>query len=258
MSALLSARSRHRNGFKRAVSVLLAAMSMASHRQISFRPRWPNSECMVPCTYRDGISVPDLGGHVMRLSSSFVAPSAVAILSTALLCGPSGTAMSQTATGSATPLPNITVEAPRQVARPHRPKQVANTVASRRTSPTAQTPSAAPGSVMAKLAALEKTSSNCTDGCQTSFKYGNQPWNGCSTSGVFLIFRQRAETYATTKPILSAGRPDCFWVRTTVESGGIAAACSPGGSWPGRSIRSPNSSDQDVASPYCPLAASET
>jgi hypothetical protein len=38
MSALLSARSRHRNGFKRAVSVLLAAMSMASHRQISFRP----------------------------------------------------------------------------------------------------------------------------------------------------------------------------------------------------------------------------
>ena len=29
---------RHRNGFKRAVSVLLAAMSMASHRQISFRP----------------------------------------------------------------------------------------------------------------------------------------------------------------------------------------------------------------------------
>jgi hypothetical protein len=35
---------------------------------------------------------------------------------------------------------------------------------------------------MAKLAALEKTSSNCTDGCQTSFKYGNQPWNGCSTT----------------------------------------------------------------------------
>lgn len=36
---------------------------------------------------------------------------------------------------------------------------------------------------MAKLAALEKTSSSCTDGCQTSFKYGNQPWNGCSSSG---------------------------------------------------------------------------
>ena len=73
-----------------------------------------------------------------------------------------------------------------------------------------------------------------------------------------LIFRQRAETYATTKPMLSAGKPDCFWVPTTVESGGIAAACSPGGSWPGRSFRSPNSSDQDVASPYRPLAAPET
>ena len=35
---------------------------------------------------------------------------------------------------------------------------------------------------MARLAALERTSSNCTDGCQTSFKYGNQPWNGCSAS----------------------------------------------------------------------------
>ena len=36
---------------------------------------------------------------------------------------------------------------------------------------------------MAKLAAIERTSSNCTGGCQTSFKYGNQPWNGCSTTG---------------------------------------------------------------------------
>ena len=58
----------------------------------------------------------------MRLSSGFVAPSAIAILSTALLSSLSGTAMSQTATGSGTPLPNITVEAPRQVARPQRPE----------------------------------------------------------------------------------------------------------------------------------------
>jgi hypothetical protein len=118
----------------------------------------------------------------MRLSSSFVASSAVAILSIVLLCGPSGTAMSQTATGSATSLPSITVEAPKQVARPQRTIRGANTVASRRTSPTAQTPSAAPGSVMARFAALERTSSNCTDGCQTGFRYGNQPWNGCSAS----------------------------------------------------------------------------
>ena len=52
----------------------------------------------------------------MRLSSSFIAPSAVAVLSTVLLCGP---AASQTAPGSAAPLPSITVEAPKQVARPH-------------------------------------------------------------------------------------------------------------------------------------------
>src|SRR5262249_39035110 len=112
------------------------------------------------------------------------------ILSTGLLCGVSGTAISQTQ------IPGVTVEAPKHVARQHRavarpaqrPPQLANTVASRPTSPTPQTPiapTAAPaqGSVMAKLAALERTSSNCTDGCQTSFRYGNQPWNGCSTTG---------------------------------------------------------------------------
>jgi hypothetical protein len=47
-------------------------------------------------------------------------------------------------------------------------------------------------------------------------------------------------------------------VPTTVEPGGIAAACMPRGSWPGRKFRSPNSSDRDVASPYRPLAASDT
>jgi hypothetical protein len=132
----------------------------------------------------------------MRLSSSFAAPSAVAILSAALLCGPSGTAISQTATGSAAPLPGITIEVPKQVARPHRPKQVAtphgqvaNTVASRRTSPTAQTPlataaaSAAPDSVLRKLAKLERASSSCNGGCETSFKHGDAPWVGCSFSG---------------------------------------------------------------------------
>jgi len=130
-----------------------------------------------------GIPVLDLGGHVMRSSSSFVASSAVAILSIAVLCGLSGTAMSQTATGPASQLPGITVDAPKQVARPNRPKQVTTTVASRRASPATQTPSPAPNSVLAQLATLEKTSSNCTDGCQTSFKSGNAPWNGCNASG---------------------------------------------------------------------------
>lgn len=130
------------------------------------------------------------GRTVVRMSSSLAAPSAVAILSTALLCGACGTAVSQTATGSATQLPAVTVDAPMQAARPHTPKRVANPVASRRRSPAAETrPASAgailarPGSIMSKLAALEKISNNCNDGCQTSFKYGNQPWNGCSASG---------------------------------------------------------------------------
>jgi hypothetical protein len=142
-----------------------------------------------------GILCPDLGERGMRMSSSLVAPSAVAILLTASLCG---TAASQTATGTANQLPSITVQAPKQVARPHRAEPVARpqrqappvatTVAARPTSPTAQTPTPAQGSVMARIAALEKTSSNCTDGCVTSSKYGNQPWNGCSvSSGDFTL-----------------------------------------------------------------------
>ena len=125
----------------------------------------------------------------MRFSSRYVASPAVAILSIELLCGLSGTAVSQTATGAATPLPGITVVAPQHVARPQqvarppqRPVQAA-TIASRATAPTSQSPPPAQGSVLAKLAALEKTSSNCTDGCQTSFKDGNKPWNGCSLGG---------------------------------------------------------------------------
>ena len=129
----------------------------------------------------------------MRMSSSLVAPSAIAVVSTFLL---GGTAASQTATGPTNQLPSITVQAPQQVARPHRPKAGAagaNIVAARPTSPAPQTPPAtaqkpAPGSVMARIAALEKTSSNCTDGCQTSFKSGNQPWSGCSvSSGDFTL-----------------------------------------------------------------------
>jgi len=134
----------------------------------------------------------------MKASSSLIAPLAVAILSAVLLCAPGGTAMSQTG-GSSTTLPNVTVVAPKQVARPHRPERVASRPASStahtriahtRTAqtPTAQTTAPAQGSVMARIAALEKTSSSCTDGCQTSFKYGNQPWNGCSgSSGDFTL-----------------------------------------------------------------------
>ena len=117
----------------------------------------------------------------MKLFSSVVAPSAAAVLAVVLWSGP---AASQTATG-VTPLPRITVE---PVARPPRPrqvgpKQVANTVVPRRASYTSQTPSAPPDSVQGKLARLEKASSSCNGGCETSLKSGNAPWIGCSETG---------------------------------------------------------------------------
>jgi hypothetical protein len=104
----------------------------------------------------------------MRFSSRFISSLAVAILSIALLlCGLSGTAMSQTATpsgGATTSLPSILIDAPKQVPRPQRPKQravarntVRNTV-SLGTSPTTPTPSAAQESVLARLRRLERAS----------------------------------------------------------------------------------------------------
>jgi hypothetical protein len=121
----------------------------------------------------------------MRSSSSLLALSAVAIVSTALLCGLTDAAMAQTNPNSS--LPSVTVVAPEQMARPHRlvarPQRrplVANTFASRPTSPTAQKPAA--GSV---IAALEKLASraNCANGCPTS----NQPRLGCSSPGGFVL-----------------------------------------------------------------------
>ena len=172
----------------------------------------------------------------MRMSSSLVAPSAVAVLSTVLL---SGTAASQTATGPTNQLPGITVQAPKQVARPvARPQRqappVANTVAARPTSPAPQTPPTsaqkpAPGSVMARIAALEKTSSNCTDGCQTSFKYGNQPWNGCSvSSGDFTLSTtcRNGRNYKTYQECRETGmflawrQWEVWWYCSSLHAGG--------------------------------------
>ena len=147
----------------------------------------------------------------MKISSRFVAPSAVAILSAMLLCAFGGTAVSQTA-GSSTTLPGVTVVAPMHVARPHRAVRVASRPASStahtRTAHTAaaRTPSvqtfsqtfsgsqaeaivAGPGSTLGKLARLERISSNCNGGCQTSGRVGNQAWIGCSESaGYFSTF----------------------------------------------------------------------
>jgi hypothetical protein len=115
----------------------------------------------------------------MKASLLFVASLAVAILSIALLlCGLSGTAMSQTATpsgGATTSLPNVVVEAPRH-------RAVARSTVSLRTSSTTPTPSASPMSPAAQLAQLANATGSCVGGCVTSFRSGDAPWHGCSGS----------------------------------------------------------------------------
>jgi len=175
------------------------------------------------------------------MSSSLVAPSAVAILSTALLCGLVGPAMSQTTPSSSTSLPGVTVQAPSQVARPpHKPVQSANTGAGRRAARGARTSAQiatrtappAPGSVLAKLKELERTSSNCTDGCNSSFKYGNQPWNGCSVSGAEFGHSatcRNVRNYKTyyeckdTTQFLGWRNADAWWYCTSLLAGGKLA-----------------------------------
>ena len=165
-------------------------------------------------------------------SFGFVGRLAVAIVSTALL---SGTAASKTATGSTNQLPGITVVAPKQAARPVvRPQRqappVANTVATRPTSTTGQKPASGP--VMARIAALEKTYNNCAGGCPTSFKHGNQPWNGCSTSsgsftlsttcGNVLNFKTY-EACRETGMFLAWRQFEVWWYCSSLHAGGKLA-----------------------------------
>ena len=131
----------------------------------------------------------------MRMSSSLVAPSAVALLSTALLCGLSGAAMALTEPSGNTSLPSITVQAPKPVTRPAKPPKqravVRNTV--RTAVSPGPSPSPAPAtlakpppaqeSVLAKLHRLERTSGSNLGGVATSFPTGNLPYVGCSASG---------------------------------------------------------------------------
>jgi hypothetical protein len=173
---------------------------------------------------------------VMKSSLSFFVPSAIAILSTTFL---SGTAVSQTATDAATQLPTITVEAPKHVARPRqaarpsqRPTQGA-AVASRPAAPTPQTAPAARGSVLAKIAALEKASSSCNGGCETSFKSGDAPWVGCSeAAGLFHTFSATCrdtlthKTYVECKEttvFLGLDRNKAWWLCTSLLAGGKLA-----------------------------------
>src|SRR3954451_3713561 len=118
-----------------------------------------------------------------RLSPSLVVPSAVAALSTVLLVSP---AASQIPSGSAATLPSVTIDAPKQVARPERTERAANTGGSRRTTARTsitRTPSLDPNSNLGRIASLEARASSCNGGCATSFSNGKDPWVGCSESG---------------------------------------------------------------------------
>ncbi|MGY3440723.1 hypothetical protein ACVW17_000724 [Bradyrhizobium sp. USDA 4473] len=170
----------------------------------------------------------------MRLSPGFVAPSAAAVLSTVLLCGP---AASQT--DSAKPLPSITVEAPKPAARPNRPTQAATTGVSHRGSRTAQTrsstvraPSPAPDTVLGRIAALEKVASNCNGGCESSMPHGKDPWVGCSEStgghtyGPFSATCRDNLTYKSyvdcveTKWFLGEYRNRAWWLCSSLQAAG--------------------------------------
>ena len=213
-----------------------SCQSTAGHRQTFFRQAhnrklWP-IEHVRGTVVRVGAECPSWiwSEMIMRSPSSFVAPSAIAILSTALLCSQSGTAMSQTETGPA-PLPSITVVAPKQVARPRqaaRPARAA--VASRPTAPTAQTPPPAKGSVLARIAELEKAASSCNGGCETSFRSGNAPWVGCSeaagTWSTFSVTCKDTLTYKTyleckeTKVFLGLDQRKAWWFCSSMQAGG--------------------------------------
>jgi hypothetical protein len=93
-----------------------------------------------------------------------------------------------------------------------------------------RTPPPAPGSVLAKLKELERTSSNCTDGCQSSFKYGNQPWNGCSTTGdIFSATCRNVRNFKTYAECTEHGlltgwnRNGIWWYCSSLLAGGKLA-----------------------------------
>ena len=85
---------------------------------------------------------------------------------------------------------------------------------------------------MARIAALEKTSSSCADGCATSSKYGNQPWNGCSTTGGEFNFSttcRNGRNYKTyqecreTGMFLGARQSETWWYCSSLLAGGKLA-----------------------------------
>ena len=171
----------------------------------------------------------------MRLSSSFVASSAIVVVSAVLLSGP---AVSQVPTGSAATLPPVTVDAPKPAARPHRVERGTDTRTSHRTSSTtrvstsdARTASPAPDTVLGRIAKYEKVASNCNGGCESSMPHGKDPWVGCSESGggqtnaPFSPTCRDSLTYKSyvdcveTKVFLGEYRNRAYWICSSLSAG---------------------------------------
>lgn len=181
------------------------------------------------------VAAPNLGVRVMRMSSSPVTPSAVAILSISLLFGLSGTAASQTTPSS--PLPSVTVTAPEQKARPPQGQvRAANKGTGFRRGQTARTTAQTAGGttplspVAAKLARLEREASSCNDGCESSRPRGKDPWVGCSESaGYNSVFSATCKDTLThrdyaqcveTKMFLGWDRNRSWWYCNGMLNGG--------------------------------------
>ncbi|MGJ4952454.1 hypothetical protein [Bradyrhizobium sp. HKCCYLS20291] len=174
----------------------------------------------------------------MKLSLSVVAPSAVAGLAAVLLCGP---AVSQVA--PATSIPSVTVDVPKQAAKPYRQHESAGPATSRRASVAAPkadtdfTPLGAEMTITARAAAiqgkiiqLEKSASSCNGGCETSLPTGNKPWVGCSLDNQesvkvdahctdTLTYTSYADCH-DTKRFLGWDRNKVFWHCTSLLAGG--------------------------------------
>jgi hypothetical protein len=170
----------------------------------------------------------------MRLSSRLVAPSALVILSTALLFSLTGAAVSQTTSGSSS-LPSVTVEAPKQRARPAQAERAPSTGRIHRTARGRSTGGTAngkyaTGSVMWKLAKLEREASSCNDGCESSSRHGRDPWVGCSESaGYYSLFSATCKDTLThrdyvqcveTKMFLGWDQRRSWWYCSGMQAGG--------------------------------------
>jgi hypothetical protein len=207
--------NRYRSPQTRQACLSQKLRSSETCRQRLLGGRTTNRKARLDGSFRPGI----WKDIAMRLSSRLVAPSALVILSTALLFSLTGAAVSQTASSSS--LPSVTVEAPKQRARPAQAERATSTARVHRAARGRSTGGTAygkyaRGSVMWKLAKLESEASSCNDGCESSFRHGKDPWVGCSESaGWYSVFSATCKDTLTHKDYVQCVETEMFigWER---------------------------------------------